>query len=519
MTPYDEVFYGTHPTPQTHPGRLAALATLYGMEPAPVARCRVLELGCGDGSNLIPLAFNYPEGEFVGVDLAARPLASGRALAADLGLQNLRLLHMGIEDVPEEFGVFDYVIAHGVYSWVPAHVRDRLLAVCGAHLAPQGVAYVSYNTHPGGHVHRVLRDMMLFHVRNIEDPRLRIEQARAMAALVGAGPPASRQYSALLREEAARVAKFSDEHLYHDDLAEIQEPVYFHQFAEHAARHGLEYLTEADYFETQDQMFSEEVRAVVARLGAEVVLREQYADFLKCRQFRQTLLCLRGAAPAGGPDPARVSRLFAATHAKPASGAPDLSPGVAVKFERTNGGTVTTDHPLVKAALLHLSERWPQAVGFEELLDAARVRAGVGAGGAARAEHARLLSESLHEMYAVDLVELHACPFDFTPEIGERPCVSRLARTQLARGPMVACQRHVNVRFDDELARAMLLLADGTRDRAAMLDSLREMFESGEVSAGDEGGGAAGRDETVRTLPSKLDEALAFAAEHALLVS
>jgi hypothetical protein len=84
---------------------------------------------------------------------------------------------------------------------------------------------------------------------------------------------------------------------------------------------------------------------------------------------------------------------------------------------------------------------------------------------------------------------------------------------------MAACQRHVNVRFDDELARAMLLLADGTRDRAAMLDSLREMFESGEVSAGDEGGGAAGRDETVRTLPSKLDEALAFAAEHALLVS
>src|ERR1035438_1147600 len=90
-TSYDQVLYRGFPYAQSHPGRLATLATLFGMQPAPVDRCRVLELGCGDGANLLPMAFQFPDSTFVGFDLAEKPIAMGREPIAALGLKNMRL--------------------------------------------------------------------------------------------------------------------------------------------------------------------------------------------------------------------------------------------------------------------------------------------------------------------------------------------------------------------------------------------------------------------------------------------
>jgi tRNA G46 methylase TrmB len=68
LTAYDEVLYPSYTHNQTHPDRLATIATLFGLTPAPVERCRVLELGCGNGSNLVPMAYGLPGSEFVGID-------------------------------------------------------------------------------------------------------------------------------------------------------------------------------------------------------------------------------------------------------------------------------------------------------------------------------------------------------------------------------------------------------------------------------------------------------------------
>ena len=59
----------------------------------------------------------------MGCDLAGRPIAAGRRIAAALGLSNLTLVHADMRALPAALGEFDYVIAHGVYSWVPANVR------------------------------------------------------------------------------------------------------------------------------------------------------------------------------------------------------------------------------------------------------------------------------------------------------------------------------------------------------------------------------------------------------------
>src|SRR5262249_27477506 len=177
-TSYDEVPYDSYPFAQTHPDRLATVATLLGLRPAPVDRCRVLELGCASGGNLLPMAVTLPDSTFVGLDLSARQLADGQKVVDQLGLKNVTLLHRSILDVTPDFGRFDYLLCHGVSSWVPRDVQDKILAVCRDHLAPHGAAYVSYNTYPGWHMRGMIRDMMCYHAQQFADPHVRVRQAR-----------------------------------------------------------------------------------------------------------------------------------------------------------------------------------------------------------------------------------------------------------------------------------------------------------------------------------------------------
>lgn len=174
--------YPTHSLRQAQPDRLATIATLFGMEPPPVERCRVLELGCGEGANATAMAFHAPGSEIVGIDISTAAIARARVAAEALGLSNVTFRHVDIMDLSLEAAPFDYIIAHGVYSWVEAPVRDRLLAICRALLGPHGVAFVSYNTLPGYHVAGMLREMMLFHVRGTEDPR---KPLQLLAVLLG----------------------------------------------------------------------------------------------------------------------------------------------------------------------------------------------------------------------------------------------------------------------------------------------------------------------------------------------
>ena len=160
---YDAVPYPDKPRPATHPDHLAALARLAGLNPAPARRCRVLELGCAAGANLWPMAQYLPESEFVGVDFSPVQVESGRRFVADLGLQNLTLTAASILDVDQSWGTFDYVLCHGVFSWVPREVQEAILTICTRQLAPQGIAYVSYNTFPGWHVRLMLREMVAYH--------------------------------------------------------------------------------------------------------------------------------------------------------------------------------------------------------------------------------------------------------------------------------------------------------------------------------------------------------------------
>ncbi|MBN9521961.1 class I SAM-dependent methyltransferase [bacterium] len=195
---YDEVPYESHPYAQTHPSRLAVVARLFGLDPPPVETARVLELGAAAGGNLVPVAEAFPRARCVGIDLSARQVADGDAFIKQLGLTNVELRHASITDVDDAYGTFDYVICHGVFSWVPTAVRDAILDVCAKRLAPNGVAYVSYNTYPGWHMRGMIRDMMRYHAMRFPDAKTRVGQARALLDFLAQSNRQEGAYSALL---------------------------------------------------------------------------------------------------------------------------------------------------------------------------------------------------------------------------------------------------------------------------------------------------------------------------------
>jgi SAM-dependent methyltransferase len=177
---YDEVPYPSLPARRTHPSHLAAIARLFGMVPPSPGRCRLLELGCASGENLLPLAADFPDSHLVGIDLSVRQIEAGRSVVEQLGLSNIDLRRLDLHDFGEDQGTFDYILCHGVFSWVPRAVQDRILEIGLRHLAGNGVFFASYNTYPGWHLRGVVRDMMVYHVRGIEDPATRVAQARAL---------------------------------------------------------------------------------------------------------------------------------------------------------------------------------------------------------------------------------------------------------------------------------------------------------------------------------------------------
>src|SRR5262249_19328330 len=422
-------------------------------------------------------AYVLPGATFLGIDLAPTPVERGRQCIAELGLTNVELRCGDATNPPTDLASFDYIVVHGLYSWVPPLVRERVLAVARDHLAPNGVVYVSYNTYPGCHVREMIRGMMRYHTRAMTEPRHRIDQARAVVKFVADGQVAPGAYAAVLREELNRAAYAEDEALlFHDDLAEVSDPVWFHESIDHAAHQGLRFLAEASYHSSDVGHLPEKARdTLLALRQADVVQAEQYLDFLTCRRFRRTLLCRQDVAVRPDADPGRVRGMAACCAARP-EGVPGLAPAVLVTFrEPDGGGRMTAGLPCAKAAVLHLGECYPRGLRFEELLIAASARVGRAPSDSDR----EALAETLLTAFAGGMAELLVDPLQFAREAGPRPEASAIARRPVRAGDqMLTNLRHERVKVDRPVARQLLLLMDGTRDFTALTDELTKWAAS-----------------------------------------
>ncbi len=522
---YNDFPYPRLTFPRTHPAHLGALAKLMALNVAPADNCRVLELGCASGANLIPMAHGLPTSQFVGVDLSAHQIAEAQRVTDDLGLKNIQFHTADLMDLGAELGSFDYVIAHGLYSWVPPVARDKLLALCGAVLAQTGVAYISYKTYPGGHVADMVRQMGLYH-NQAADPGQWPQRMNELIHFLHDGIPKKRSaYRTAVVEHTQRMLDEPPGSLLHDDLEADSDPVYFHQFAAHADRHGLQYLGEAEFPAMCGAGIAPEALERI-RAADDLLQFEQYLDFLYGRSFRSTLLCLKSAQLHRDLNPERLVDLyvvpeiqFESTETSSDSREPiDVESQRQRRF-RTPYGILEVTEPGVEVALAQLARRRSQAISLPTLFKAIRDEASSMPAGSSLSElDAGQLAQWVLDWYSTGAVELSTWAPKYVNEVTARPLASHLARYEADRGWDVSTMVHRRVRLNDPLARQTLQLLDGRHDREQIVQALLPHILSAKVGSSQDKRSIDGKSEIAAALRQQVDVFLQDFARQALLI-
>ncbi|MFO0959326.1 MAG: methyltransferase regulatory domain-containing protein [Isosphaeraceae bacterium] len=489
-TSYDQLPYADNCFPYTHPDYLATIAALHGMNEPALESCRVLELGCAMGGNLMPMALELPDSRFVGIDLSPRQVGEGKALANRLGIRNLDLLAMSIADIGPDFGMYDYIVCHGVFSWVPAPIRDHILRICSQNLAPGGIAYISYNTYPGWHARGLIRDMLAYHVRLADGgPRERVARARAfLQEIVAALPLPESAFGTIVRIEAEFLEDVSETYLYHEHLEESNNPLYFHQFMDLARAHGLQFLDEAKVANLFDGL-PHHSQATVEHWSPDPLAREQYIDFLTNRTFRRSLLSHAGCRRFRPLSADSIERMFIGTDVMPISDEPDVASDAAEEFGRPAGlANLTTNNPLLKAALVSLAGVRPNSLKFGDLWERVRCRLGERLGILLGEEDGpSMLREALLRCFQSNLVELSLRPPRFAESPGGYPRGYPLAVAQAERDARITNLRRRTVVVED-FDRLTLAQLDGKRGLEDIARAMASAIFRGDFTLSDADG-------------------------------
>ena len=302
QTIYKELGYKSYPFPFTTPAYLEAYGTLVGLKPPTAKTARVLELGATYGGNIISQAAHNPEATFVGIELSQDQVEKGNKIIGDAKLDNVSLVQGDILNFDESMGTFDYIIAHGFYSWISDEMKDKLLDIISNHLADNGIAYVSYNTYPGWHTMEEVRQLMLFANRGHDESthKEKVLRGKTVGSLVGAQilnydnlKERNSKFLGALRS----VMQKDDYYVGHDHLEPHNDPCYLYQFNDHLKANNLAYVGDADLtlsmVRTYDESIADKLQQLAPNSQAD---QEQYLDFMLDTTFRKSIICKASAA-------------------------------------------------------------------------------------------------------------------------------------------------------------------------------------------------------------------------------
>ena len=505
---YDLLPYVSNPFPQTTPARTGAIAKLFGLNATPMARARVLELGCASGGNIIPLASRYPDARFTGVDLSRTQVAAGRARIAALGLKNIEILCQSFTELGDDVGEFDYIICHGVYSWVPSFVRAAILRICRERLAPDGIANISYNVLPGWRMMQALRDAFQIAVPDQIDSRARVAQARAFLSTLREHSPAAGAYGEMLRAWDDRLKSLPEDYIAHEFLEEINDPCTFRDFVISAEQEGLCYLGDSDLpsmvLDNQPAQAAEKIRAYA---GNNLVATEQMIDMISGRTFRQTLL-------VHAAQNARIVRNLtpAALEGMHFVGAGELK----AEQEGANGiitdgmgRRMTTSILPVMSALERLVEQFPGSASPQDMLGALSA--------SDRTAYRDMVMDALFRMTIAGLIIPLTEPVPAATTAAAMPRTTAVARLDAGRGESCTANlRHERVALDPA-SRSILPLLDGAHDRAALAAHMTEEALAGRIAFNEDGQPISGKAAIERVAAASVDGILTGIARAALL--
>jgi methyltransferase-like protein/SAM-dependent methyltransferase len=483
---YDKVPYQSKPFAQSTPEQLAIMATLFGLQPPDIHHARVLELGCSAGGNIIPLAAKYPGLQALGLDLSKVQIDYGQEIIDRMALSNCTLKVLDIVNAQSEIkGQFDYIICHGVFSWVPQAVRHAILDIVRDHLSPHGVAYVSYNVYPGWKQREVIREMMMFHAGNRSAPAERLQQAKAILEYTKNISTEQSTYGKLLRDEAIQVSRAQDYYLYHEYLEIENNPMYFKDFIGLASARNLTYLGEAGLADMAPQRLGNEVHDTLSRIsGGNILATEQYMDFFTNRTFRQTLLV--HAAQAAMIDrniSAQSLKIFSFNTNLVVDTAFTAVPGQAplAQFKDAAGRSVGINTQLTLEMVHALVDAQPSGLQFEVLLETLRVKVpGLAANSADAICNA--VGLELMNLLVQNMVRLSLAPLKL-PEPSDTPLAYALARVQAELGQDWATNLlHQPVSLS-VAHRAVLVQLDGKTTESELVAELLAQLQDGRLTA------------------------------------
>ena len=480
-TYYDTVPYDSHPFPQSAMEHLEALAFLFGLDVPSPATARVLELGCAAGGNLIPFAARHSEASAIGVDLSTVQVAQGMAAIGRAELSNIELKAFNLADIDASFGQFDYIVCHGVYSWVPGPVQDAILRICSENLAPSGVAYVSYNVYPGWKAREIVRDAMILRGGPRDTPDEKLSYARGMLDFLEQSARADSVLKKTLEEAMPIVRSANSSYLLHEFLEPCNAPCYFKEFVARANVHGLAYLADAEPSTMFVQNYGDKVRDPLLReCGGSQVMMEQYLDFLVNRTFRQTLLVKQERARhiRYKLEPARIRLLEFAGVFKADGGEALTLDAREQPCSAIQGRKVTLRVPVHKAVAHLLDMRYPASMSVPALIEATSA---LTAQPPAEVEAAVLAM--LEELLILGALRIRRTAVPAADAISDRPRVLPAVRgaSGLASGAGATantCNQWHEPVVLTLLERSLLPLLDGTHSHDALAEHLEAEVRS-----------------------------------------
>jgi methyltransferase-like protein len=512
---YDIVPYDSYPYPNTHPENLYTIGSLFGLKSAAPKKCRVLELGCASGGNIIPMAIKFPNSQFVGVDLSKVQIDEGNNHIEKLNIKNLSLKNISIMDVNKDFGKFDYIIAHGVFSWVPKDVQDKILQICNDNLNANGIAYVSYNTLPGWNMVKGIREMMLYHTNRFSDPAQKVFEARQLLEFIKNGNTNNSIYSEVIQNEINSLKDIGDSYLIHDYLEENNEQFYFHDFMEKAQNTGLQYLGDSYLASMFAGNFPKETADILMQVSGDAVRAEQYMDFVTNRRFRSTLLCHSEVKLHRNLTGESIRDFYLSPFLKPEKDPKDIDLTLSenVVFSSKTGFTFTTNNHAVIAALLYMAES-NEPIAVKNILAEVKKRMG----SAANFEVIeKVVLENLLRLVLADM-PISSLAVDYAKKVSNKPKASELARYQATYAGWVTNQKSARVGID-LFGRVVCQYMDGETDFESIVSKMVDHVVSNDLALHTEEGPITGKDEIEKSVRIVTKNIIDSFVPNALLVA
>lgn len=500
---YNECPYPGYSHGSTHVGRISAIGRLFGVGTTPPDSARILEIGCGSGINLLAMAQLYPSSEFVGVDFSGKQIAEALGTAASTGIANARFLNLDIRKLEGEgLGRFDYIIVHGIYSWVPEDVRKAILAAARDRLTDNGIALISYNCLPGWRLRGALRDMMLIHTSRFGDVASKVTQSKALMSYLAEATGGQGAWGQYLKQESETILAADNSYLAHDYLEIHNHALYFRDFLAEASSFGLSFLTEAEPATVYLENYPEKVTAPLKAMGLDHVDTEQFLDFVRNRTFRSTLLCRDSVVPERMISPERLAGMYVRTHFDGEKEPRDT--GTATFRLPAGRGEVNVADGIAIRVLRRLLESGRQPLAVSRLTE----ELSAGTAEEELPELAAKIGGMILQGYFRNFLDLTFGPIPATrPRPAAKPEALPLARWQAASASLYTLPT-LDMLPGEILLSQLLKLCDGTRERDGLISGMMEAFDRGEFRLNLNGSDVTDRAETESVLAQNLDRLL-----------